>query len=183
MKRIVILSIIILMMLTTSCYAKAHAHAHAHSVHSSGHSTSHSTSKSKISGAKKYSTPKSFKGKYNSSNIKTEKVTEAKNYSNYSTSNTFRPNFLTDIWAFQCMKNNSQEVTEQDIAKELEERGYSQEEIKEILKEGEQAKEEIEKEAENKKETAKKIATISIIILISILLILLIVMNLIEKRW
>ena len=170
MKKIVILSIIILMMLTTSCYAKAHAHAH--SAHSSSHSTSHSTSKStgskssstsksKISGVKTYSTPKNFKSKYNSSNIKTEKVTEAKNYSNYSTSNTFRPNFWTAMWAFQCMKNNTNEVTEQDIAKELEERGYSQEEIKEILKEGEQAKNEAEKE--NKKHVLIAISLISII--------------------
>ena len=147
MKKIISLTIIMLLALTTISYAKAHASAHS-SAHVSSKSSS-STSKTTVSGAKTYTTPKSFTSKYNSSNIKTEKVvSEPKNYTNYSTSNIFRPNFWTTMWAFQCMHDNTEQVTEQDIAKELEERGYSQEEIQEILKEGEEAKQAEEKQNE-----------------------------------
>lgn len=60
--------------------------------------------------------------------------------------------------------DNSKEVTEQDIAKELEERGYSQDEIKEILKDGEKAKEETDKE--DRKKTILGIAVIIIFFII-----------------
>lgn len=145
MKKIVILTIVILIVLTTAVIAKGAGHAGGHaSSHSSSRSSlskSSSGSSSKtISGTKTYTVPKNFTSKYNSSNIKTEKVQEATHYSNYSTSNFFTPNFWTAMWAFQCLHDGTEKVTEQDIAKELEERGYSQEEIQEILKEGEQAK-------------------------------------------
>ena len=147
MKKIIILTIAILIVLTTVVYAKVGGHASHVS-----HSSSHTSSKSTISGAKTYTTPKNFTSKYNTSNIKTEKVQEASNYSGYSSSNTFRPNFWTAMWAFQCMHDNTEEVTEQDIAKELEERGYTQEEIQDILKEGEEAKQ--AKEEQDKQDTA-----------------------------
>ena len=166
MKKVISLTIIMLLALTTISYAKAHASAHS-SAHVSSKSSS-STSKTTVSGAKTYTTPKSFTSKYNSSNIKTEKVvSEPKNYTNYSTNNIFRPNFWTAMWAFQCMNNNSKEVTEQDIAKELEERGYSQEEIQEILKEGEATKQAEDKQnEENNKIVAYIIAGIIAVIII-----------------
>lgn len=150
MKKIIVLIIIFIIGFSVGVYAKG-AHVSAHS--STHVSTPKSaTSKSTINGAKTYTTPKSFTSKYNASDIKTEKVQESVHYSNYNSSNIFKPNFWTAMWAFQCMHDNTEEVTEQDIAKELEERGYSQEEIQDILKEGEQAKEEIQlqKEEENK---------------------------------
>lgn len=145
MKKIIVLIIVILMTLTTTVMAKGAGHAGGHasshsSVHSSSSKSSSGSSSKTISGAKSYTVPKNFTSKYNSSNIKTEKVQEATHYNNYSTSNFFTPNFWTAMWAFQCLHDGTEKVTEQDIAKELEERGYSQEEIQEILKEGEQAK-------------------------------------------
>lgn len=150
-KLISLIIIGILILGVPAVYGKAHAHAHVS--HSTSHASSHSTSTSKSSGAKTtikgytshagktYTAPKSFSSKYNSSNIKTGTVNSNPNhYTSYSASNMFRPNFWTAMWAFKCMDNNTKEVTEQDISKELEERGYSQEEIKEILKEGEEAK-------------------------------------------
>lgn len=172
MKKIISLTIIMLLALTTITYARV-AHTSHVSSHSSVHTTSKasSTSKSTVSGAKTYTTPKSFTSKYNSSNIKTEKVvSEPKNYSNYSTSNIFRPNFWTAMWAFQCMNNNSKEVTEQDIAKELEERGYSQEEIQQILAEGEEAKQAEDKQNEENKIEAYIISGIIVVIIIIIII-------------
>lgn len=168
--RILILTIILFSM-AIPVYAKATVHVTTHSTphisthsttthSSSSHSTTSSGSKSRtITGAKSYSTPKTYTApktytsKYNSSNIKTQTVnTNPTHFSSYSSTNIFRPNFWTAMWAFNCMKDNgndnSKEVTEQDIAKELEERGYSQDEINEILKDGEKAKEEINKENE-----------------------------------
>lgn len=169
----------ILILGTTNVYGKAsahsHAHSHAHVSHSTSHASSHSTSSSKSSGAKTtikgytshagktYTTPKSFSSKYNSSNIKTGTVnSNPSHFTSYGTTNMFRPNFWTAMWAFKCMDNNTKEVSEQDISKELEERGYSQEEIKEILKEGEEAK---QAEEQQKKEDDK----ISLIVLICLI--------------
>ena len=168
MKKIIVLTIIILVALSTAVFAKgAHASHASHVSHSSTHVSS-SGSKSTISGAKTYTTPKNFTGKYNTSNIKTEKVQEASNYGGYSMSNTFRPNFWTAMWAFQCMHDNTEEVTEQDIAKELEERGYSQEEIQAILKEGEEAKQAQKEEDENTERTVV-LVIIGIIVVIAII--------------
>ena len=176
MKKVISLTIIMLLALTTISYASV-----AHTAHVSSHSSVHtisrasSTIKSTVSGAKTYTTPKSFTSKYNSSNIKTEKVvSEPKNYTNYSTSNIFRPNFWTAMWAFQCMHDNTEQVTEQDIAKELEERGYTQEEIQEILQEGEQAKEEAQKQED---EENKLFTYIGIGIAVSSLIILFVVLG------
>lgn len=176
MKKIISLTIIMLLVLTTISYASVARTAHVSS-HSSVHTTSRasSTSKSTVTGAKTYTTPKSFTSKYNSSNIKTEKVvSEPKNYTNYSTSNIFRPNFWTAMWAFQCMRDNTEQVTEQDIAKELEERGYSQEEIQKILKEGEEAKQAEEKQNEENNKIVGYIVAgiIGVIIIIFIIAII-----------
>lgn len=150
-KLISLIIIGILILGATTVYGRATVHAPVS--HSTSHASSHSTSTSKSSSAKTtikgytshagktYTAPKSFSSKYNSSNIKTGTVnSNPSHYTSYSTSNMFRPNFWTAMWAFKCMDNNTKEVTEQDISKELEERGYSQEEIKEILKKGEEAK-------------------------------------------
>ena len=169
----ILILVAILSCIAIPVYARASVHS-SHSTHITTHSTPHtsthstthsssshsttSSSKSKtITGAKSYSTPKTYTkpktytSKYNSSNIKRQTVnTNPSHFSSYSSTNIFRPNFWTAMWAFNCMKdngnNNSKEVTEQDIAKELEERGYSQDEIKDILKDGEKAKEETNKE-------------------------------------
>ena len=148
MKKIIILTIAILIALTTVVYAKVGGH-----VSHVGHSSSHTSTKSTISGTKTYTTPKNFTSKYNTSNIKTEKVQESTHYSNYSATNMFRPNFWTAMWLFACMNNNSTAVTEQDIAKELEERGYTQEEIQDILKEGEEAKQAQEEQDKQENDT------------------------------
>lgn len=134
----IISSIIIFILILVSIspiYAKVHS-SHRTSVKSS----TSTSAKSTISNAKSYATPKNFTSKYNSSNIKTEKIKEASNYSSYSATNMFTPNFWTAMWLFSCMNNNTRTVTEQDIAKELEERGYTDEEIRDILTEGEEAK-------------------------------------------
>lgn len=74
------------------------------------------------------------------------------------------------MWAFQCINNNG-EATEQDIAKELEERGYTEEEIKEILAEGEEAKKQVEEEEKNNTKIAIIIfAVIAVLIIIGIIL-------------
>lgn len=173
--KLIIIIFIIALVIPTYSYAKVGAHA-SHSIHTTSHSTSGKTT---ISGAKTstktYTTPKSFTSKYNTSNIKTNKVQESSHYSSYNSSNIFRPNFWTAMWAFQCMHDNTEEVTEQDIAKELEERGYTQEEIQEILKEGEQAKEEAQKQEdeENKLFTYIGIGiAVSLVILVIVFIIL-----------
>lgn len=101
-----------------------------------------SSVKSTSSSAKSSTGQKSTTPKYNSSNIKTEKINDNPTYyKNYSSTNIFTPNFWMAMWAFQCTHNNTKQVSEQDIAKELEERGYTQEEIKEILAEGKSSQE------------------------------------------
>lgn len=187
-KKIILISFIITILMGGKIvYGISHSVHSSHSIHSS-HSTTHSTtshSTTKSAGtvksgktitgyksstsSKTYTTPKTYTSKYNSSNIKTQTVnSNPSHFSSYSSTNMFRPNFWTAMWAFNCMKDNgndnSKEVTEQDIAKELEERGYSQDEIKEILKDGEKAKEETDKE--DRKKTILGIAVIIIFFII-----------------
>lgn len=135
----------------TSTSIKSSTSSKSTSTKSSGSTTKSTTKASTIKGVKDVGSYKTFTSKYNNSNIKTEKVnTNPTNYTNYNTTSIFRPNAWTAMWLFTCMNNNSNEVTEQDIAKELEERGYTQDEIKEILEEGKMAQEEDKKiEAEN----------------------------------
>lgn len=189
-RKIKIISLIIIGILilgATTVYGKATAHAHVS--HSTSHASSHSTSKSSsakttIKGytshaGKTYTAPKSFSSKYNSSNIKTGTVnSNPSHFTSYSTTNMFRPNFWTAMWAFKCMDNNTKEVTEQDISKELEERGYSQEEIKEILKEGEEAK---QAEEQQKKED-DKIFSIVLICLIAGGIIIVLILKYIDEH-
>ena len=159
---IIILTIIISTLICSITYARA-VHSSVRSTpRTSTHSSTHSSTK--ITGTKTYTTPKNFTSKYNSSNIKTEKVNpNPEAYKSFSTTNIFRPNFWTAMWAFQCINNNGQ-ATEQDIAKELEERGYTEEEIKEILAEGEEAK----KQAEEEEKNNTKIAIIIFAVLVAI---------------
>lgn len=163
MKQIVgIITLLIIIFICNPVYARA-VHSSVRSTpKTSTHSSTHSSTK--ITGAKTYTTPKNFTSKYNTSNIKTEKVNpNPEAYKNFSTTNIFRPNFWTAMWAFQCINNNG-EATEQDIAKELEERGYTEEEIKEILAEGEEAKKQVEEEEKNN----NKIAIIIFAVLVTI---------------
>ena len=167
---IIILTIIINTLICSITYARA---VHS-SVRSTPKTTTHSSSthsSTKITGVKTYTTPKNFTSKYNSSNIKTKKVNpNPEVYKNFSTTNIFRPNFWTAMWAFQCINNNGQ-ATEQDIAKELEERGYTEEEIKEILAEGEEAKKQVEEEEKNNTKTAIIVIAILVgLIIIGIIL-------------
>ena len=125
MKQIIgVITLLTIIFMCSPVYARASVHS---SVRSTPKTTTHSSthSSTKVTGAKTYTTPKSFTSKYNSSNIKTEKVNpNPEAYKNFSTTNIFQPNFWTAMWAFQCINNNGQ-ATEQDIAKELEERGYT----------------------------------------------------------
>ena len=139
--KIISLTIIMILALTTISYTKAHVSAHSsHTSHTSTHSakSTSSASKASSSSSKTVSGAKTTNKTYTKSNIKTEKVNNnASYYKNYSSSNFFTPNAWFLLWAFQPHGSGTNgEVTEQDIAKELEERGYSQEEIQEILKEG-----------------------------------------------
>ena len=166
---IIILTIIISTLICSVTYARA-VHSSVRSTSkTSTHSSTHSSTK--ITGAKTYTTPKNFTSKYNSSNIKTEKVNpNPQHYKNFSTTNIFQPNFWTAMWAFQCISDNG-EATEQDIAKELEERGYTEEEIKEILAEGEEAKKQVEEEEKNNNKIAIIIfAVVGVLIVIGLIL-------------
>ena len=196
-RKIKIISLIIIGILilgATTVYGKATAHAHVS--HSTSHASSHSTSKSSstkssssaktaIKGAKSYTgktytAPKSFSSKYNSSNIKTGTVnSNPSHFTSYSTSNIFRPNFWTAMWAFKCMDNNTKEVTEQDISKELEERGYSQEEIQEILKEGKEAE---KAEEQQKKEDDKILLIVLICMIVGGIIVALIIKYMYDKE-
>lgn len=174
---IIVLTIIISILICNIVYARASVHSSVRSTpktttHSSTHSSS-THSSTKVTGAKTYTTPKNFTSKYNASNIKTEKVNpNPESYKNFSTTNIFRPNFWTAMWAFQCINNNGQ-ATEQDIAKELEERGYTEEEIKEILAEGEEAKKQVEEEEKNNTKIAIIVGIIGIaIIIIAVIIII-----------
>ena len=145
MKKIIgLIIILILISITTTSLAKVGGGARGGARASSHSSTSHTTSSAKsYSGVKNISGYKTFTPKYNSSNIKTEKVNENPTYyTNYSSTNMFTPNVWTAMWAFQCIHDSTEQVSEQDIAKELEERGYTSEEIDEILAEGRMAQEE-----------------------------------------
>ena len=149
MKKVIITIIFIaIIAIPTISIARPHvSHSTSHKS-STSHTTTHSsTPKTTI---KSY---KTFTPKYNASNIKTEKInSNPSNYTKYSSTSLFKPNAWTAMWLFACMNNNSKEVTEQDIAKELEERGYSEEEINSILEEGKQAqKEDAEDEDRNNK--------------------------------
>lgn len=163
-----IITILTIIFLSNPVYARVRS-----SIRSTTKSTTHSSSvhsSTKVSSVKKYTTPKTFTSKYNASNIKTEKVnSNPEVYKNFSTSNMFTPNFWTAMWAFQCFNNNSQ-VTEQDIAKELEERGYTEEEIKEILAEGEEAKKQVEIEENNNKKILTIISIVALIIIIILII-------------
>ena len=141
MKKIISLIIILIIIsMTTISLAKVGAGARGSARASSHSSSSHTTS---YSGVKNISGYKTFTPKYNSSNIKTEKVNNNPTYyKNYSSTNMFTPNAWTALWAFQCIHDSTEQVSEQDIAKELEERGYTSEEIDEILAEGRMAQEE-----------------------------------------
>lgn len=68
------------------------------------------------------------------------------------------------------MNNNSKEVTEQDIAKELEERGYSEEEINSILEEGKQAQKEDAEDEDRNNKIALGIVIIFVIIVIGMII-------------
>ena len=129
--------------------------ARPHVSHSTSHksSTSHSTTIHSSTPKTTIKSYKTFTPKYNTSNIKTEKInSNPSNYTKYSSTSLFKPNAWTAMWLFACMNNNSKEVTEQDIAKELEERGYSEDEINSILEEGKQEqKEDAEDEKKNNK--------------------------------
>ena len=141
MKKIISLIIIFIIIISITSVSLAVVRARSSSSVKSSSSTS--SSKSSYSGVKSISGYKTFTPKYNSSNIKTQKVNDnPAYYKNYSSTNMFTPNVWTAMWAFQCIHDGTEQVTEQDIAKELEERGYTQEEIDEILQEGRLAQEE-----------------------------------------
>ena len=139
-------------------------------------SSSHSTSSVKSTSATKSVTGyKTFTPKYNSSNIKTEKVNgEPTRYTSYSSTNMFTPNAWTAMWALQCMHDATEQVSEQDIAKELEERGYTQQEVDEILQEGRLAQEE-DKQKKEQIDNAVKWILIIMGTMIAIVIILVVI--------
>lgn len=167
MKKVIITIIFItIIAIPTINIAKPHvSHSTLHKS-STSHSTTHSsTPKTTI---KSY---KTFTPKYNASNIKTEKVnSNPSNYTKYSSTSLFKPNAWTAMWVFACMNNNSKEVTEQDIAKELEERGYSEEEINSILEEGKQAQKEDAEDEERNNKIAIGIVIIFVVIVIGMII-------------
>ena len=137
MKKIISLIIIFIIIISLTTVSLAVVRG---GVRSSAKSTS--ASKSNL-GTKSINGYKTFTPKYNSSNIRTEKVNDNPTYyTNHSSTNMFTPNAWTAMWAFQCIHDSTEQVSEQDIAKELEERGYTPEEIDEILAEGRMAQEE-----------------------------------------
>ena len=169
MKKIISLIIILIIIsMTTISFAKiGGARASSHS------SASHTTSSAKsYSGVKNISGYKTFTPKYNSSNIKTEKVNDNPTYyKNYSSTNMFTPNAWTAMWAFQCIHDSTEQVSEQDIAKELEERGYTAKEIGEILAEGRMAQEEDKQVIEEQEKITNCIVIGSVVILVIIIII------------
>lgn len=137
MKKIISLIIIFITIisLTTVSLAVVRGGARSSSARSTSSSVK-STSTAKSSSSTKNISGKTVAQKYNASNIKTEKVnSNLTYYKNYSSTNMFTPNFWMMMWAFQCLHDNTKQISEQDIAKELEERGYTQEEVNEILTE------------------------------------------------
>ena len=128
MKKIVSIFIILILAMsaiTVSYGAVRGGGSRVSSARSSSVKSTSTTAKSPTtSGVKSISGYKTFTPKYNSSNIKTEKVnSNPTNYKNYSSTNMFTPNVWTAMWAFQCIHDSTEQVSEQDIAKELEERG------------------------------------------------------------
>lgn len=171
MKKIISLIIILIIIsMTTISFAKiggARASSHSSSVKSS---SSTSSTKSSYSGVKNISGYKTFTPKYNSSNIKTEKVNDNPTYyKNYSSTNMFTPNVWTAMWAFQCIHDSTEQVSEQDIAKELEERGYTPEEIDQILDEGRMAQEEDKQVIEEQEKIENIFVIICIVILVALI--------------
>ena len=71
------------------------------------------------------------------------------------------------MWAFQCIHDSTEQVSEQDIAKELEERGYTKEEIDEILAEGRMAQEE-DKQVKEQEEKVLTYILIGLLVAIGI---------------
>lgn len=174
MKKIISLIIIlILISITTTSLAKVGGGARGGARTSSHSSTSHTTSSAKsYSGVKSISGYKTFTSKYNSSNIRTEKVNDNPTYyTNYSSTNMFTPNAWTAMWAFQCIHDNTEQVSEQDIAKELEERGYTPEEIDEILAEGRMAQEEDKQVIEEQEKIANYVLIGFVVIIIIIVIV------------
>lgn len=178
MKKLISIFIIVLMLFSISniSYGAVRSSARASSVKSTSiksssssiKSTSTSTKSSSTSGVKNISGYKSFTPKYNSSNIKTEKInSNPVNYMNYSSTNMFTPNVWTAMWAFQCIHDSTEQVSEQDIAKELEERGYTKEEIDEILAEGRMAQEE-DKQVKEQEEKVLTYILIGLLVAIGI---------------
>ena len=173
MKKIISLIIIlILISISTTSLAKVGGGARGGARTSSHYSTSHTTSSAKsYSGVKSISGYKTFTPKYNSSNIKTQKVNDnPAYYKNYSSTNMFTPNVWTVMWAFQCIHDSTEQVSEQDIAKELEERGYTPEEIDEILAEGRMAQEE-DKQVIEEQEKITNYVLIGFVVIIIIIVI------------
>lgn len=172
MKKIIgLIIILILISITTTSLAKVGGGARGGARASSHSSTSHTTSSAKsYSGVKNISGYKTFTPKYNSSNIKTEKVNDNPTYyTNYSSTNMFTPNVWTAMWAFQCIHDSTEQVSEQDIAKELEERGYKPEEIDEILAEGRMAQEEDKQVIEEQEKIKNIFVIICIVILVALI--------------
>ena len=173
MKKIIgLIIILILISITTTSLAKVGGGARGGARASSHSSSSHTTSSAKsYSGVKNISGYKTFTPKYNSSNIKTEKVNNNPTYyKNYSSTNMFTPNAWTALWAFQCIHDSTEQVSEQDIAKELEERGYTPEEIDEILAEGRMAQEE-DKQVIAEQERISNYILIGFVVIIVIIII------------
>ena len=75
------------------------------------------------------------------------------------------------MWAFQCIHDSTEQVSEQDIAKELEERGYTAKEIGEILAEGRMAQEEDKQVIEEQEKITNCIVIGSVVILVIIIII------------
>ena len=154
MKKVIslIMIFITIISLSTVSLAVVHGARASSSKISTAKSTSTTAKSTSTSGVKSISGYKTFTPKYNSSNIKTQKVNDNPTYyKNYSSTNMFRPNVWTAMWAFHCIHDSTEQVSKQDIAKELEERGYTQEEIDEILAEGRMAQEEDKQVIEEQK--------------------------------
>lgn len=167
---LIIIFITIISLTTVSLAVVRGGSVKSSSVKSTSSAKSTSASKSN-SGVKSVSGYKTFTPKYNSSNIKTEKINDnPMYYKNYSSTNMFTPNAWTALWMFQCLHDNTEQVSEQDIAKELEERGYTQEEIEEILTEGRMAQEE-DKQIKEENEKIVNYILIGFVIIVAILII------------
>lgn len=150
----------------TNIYARAHTSVHssrssikASTPKSSSKSTSvkastpkTSTTKSKTTG-KSYTTTKTDSGRttIKHENVKPKINAEGKTtivnnnptiYTNYSNSSSFSlTNSIFQFYMLDQIFSDKESVTEQDVAKALEERGYTKEEIDQILDEAKQEEE------------------------------------------